>query len=68
MEFTFKHPKTKEAIILVISDSEIQNILSEQLKERLTCDCEPIGETNCVECNCEEYLDEFELQERSNSC
>ncbi len=26
-----------------------------------TCDCKPIGETNVVECNCEDYYQEFKL-------
>jgi hypothetical protein len=65
MRFTFKHPKTKDTIILHVSDREIQNILADDLRDRLTCTCEPVGETNCIDCNCEEYYDELVLQERT---
>lgn len=64
MEFKFIHPKTKDTIYLDICDREIQDILVDELRDRLTCDCQPVGETNFVECNCYEYLDEFELQDR----
>jgi len=64
MKFVFKHSRTQDIIELNVSDREIQNILADNLRDRLTCDCESVGETNCVDCNCEDYYDEMELQER----
>ena len=64
MNFTFKHPVSGEVKTVHLSEDEIQHMLSGDLYEELTCDCEPVGETNVVECNCEEYLEEFELQDR----
>ena len=64
MKFTFKHPESGEIKIVFLCESEIQRRLEDQLQEELTCDCQPIGETNVVECNCVDYLDEFELQDR----
>jgi hypothetical protein len=63
-EFLFKHPESGETKIVRLSAGEIQNRLSDQLLDELSCDCEPIGETNVVECNCGDYIVEFELQDR----
>lgn len=64
MEFKFKHPKSGEVRSVFLTDEQIQDMLGDELGESLTCDCEPIGETNVVECNCEYYLCEFELMDR----
>lgn len=32
------------------------------LQNTCTCDCQPIGETNVVECNCQDYYENFELK------
>jgi hypothetical protein len=66
MNFEFKHPETGEIKFVTLSKSDIQDRLSDQLPDELTCDCEPIGETNVVECNCEDYLWQFELQDRED--
>lgn len=65
MNFIFKHPASGEIKTISLSDVEIQQLLSDQLADELTCDCEPVGETNVVECNCEDYISEFELQDRN---
>lgn len=65
VDFTFKHPESGEVKTIYLSESDIQEKLSDQLIDELTCDCQPVGETNVVECNCEDYLHEFELQERT---
>jgi hypothetical protein len=64
MEFTFKHAVSGEVKIVTLSESEIQDRLSDHLTSELTCDCGPVGETNVVECNCEDYICDFEIQER----
>ncbi|MBD0788135.1 hypothetical protein HUO09_17410 [Vibrio sp. Y2-5] len=64
MDFSFKHPGTGEIKTVTLQAWEIQNKLADQLIDELECDCSPVGETNVVECNCDNYLYEFELQER----
>jgi len=65
MDFKFKHATTGEIRTISLSEKRIQTLLDEYiLRDLLVCDCEPIGETNVVECNCSDYLDEFELMER----
>lgn len=66
MIFKFKHPESGEIKTVTFSAERIQNELEYQIKEELTCDCEPVGETNVIECNCEDYFCEFELQERDD--
>lgn len=65
MDFIFKHPRSGEVKTVSLSDVEIQSMLDVQLYDELTCDCKPVGETNVVECGCEDYIGEFELQSRS---
>ena len=62
MDFVFKHPGTGEHKVISLSDKQIQEKLMSDLE--LTCGCEPEGEATFTECNCYEYLDEFELQDR----
>lgn len=40
----------------------IENCFEEY--DLLQCDCEPIWETNVIECNCGDYLSEFEVISR----
>lgn len=66
MDFIFKHLKTGKLESVSLSENEIQKYLEDYLYEKLgDCECKPIGETTFVECNCEDYLSEFELQERT---
>lgn len=64
MDFVFKHGKSGELKTISLSEVEIQDKLSDVLLDELCCDCEPIGETNVVECGCDEYYEEFELMPR----
>lgn len=64
MEFTYRHPKTGETKTVALTRAEIEEHMEGQLYDKFAktiCSCEPIGETNVVECNCHEYTDEFEL-------
>jgi hypothetical protein len=61
MEFKFKHMETGEVKSIFLTAQEIQDRLAFELKDELTCDCEPIGETNVIECGCYDYFDGFEL-------
>lgn len=65
MEFKFKHSKSGEIKTISLSYSEIQEKLESELYDQVgCCDCEPVGETNVVECGCEDYLEGFVLQDR----
>ncbi len=66
MEFKFKHPNSGEVKTLTLSEVqmaemiEIDDLLGKMVSNE--CNCEPTGETNVVECGCDEYLCDFELQ------
>jgi len=61
-EFVFKNENSKEVIISQpYTLKQIMDLQVDDIREHsLTCDCQPVGETNVVECNCEDYYDEFE--------
>lgn len=64
LRFEYRHPKTGEAYTVSLSREEVMEMMDQELFEKLTacfCECEPIGETNVVDCRCDEYADQFEL-------
>ena len=64
MDFTFRHPASCEEFTVSMSRAEIQEQISNELYTKLAavvCDCQPVGETNVVDCGCTDYLDEFIL-------
>ena len=65
MDFEFKNPKTGEKKTVSIDDAIIRIQFEEFAFENL-CECQPVGATNVVECNCEEYYEDFELQPTKN--
>ena len=66
MEFKFKHCDTGRILTLSLSEEEMANLIDvddlfdEFCKDK--CKCESVGETNVIECGCEDYLNGFELQ------
>lgn len=65
MDFIFKHKTSGEIKTVSLTEKQIQKLLEYELyEEYLKCDCEPVGETNVVECNCDDYLCGFKLQDR----
>ncbi|KPX57068.1 hypothetical protein LCH33_002122 [Pseudomonas amygdali] len=63
VSFEFRHPANGEAHTVSVSLEEIAHHMCEVLFEKLCgefCQCEPVGETNVVDCRCDEYADEFE--------
>ena len=60
MDFKFKNKQTGEIKVVSIDDAMIRMQLEEFAAENL-CQCQPVGETNVVECNCQEYYEDFEL-------
>lgn len=64
MDFTYRHPVTGEEITVTMTRAEIQENLSNELSDKLgeaVCTCQPVGETNVVDCGCTDYLDDFVL-------
>ena len=58
--FVYKHEKSKEITTRIYTIEQIMEMSPDDF-EILECDCEPVGETNVVECNCEDYLEGFVL-------
>lgn len=66
MRFELKHPANGESHAVVFTRDEVAEGLEDTLYEKLgglICHCEPVGETNVVDCNCDEYIHDFELQQ-----
>ena len=64
MPFQFKHPGTGDAHAVALTRQEVADGMEDTLYEKLAdliCHCEPVGETNVVDCNCDDYIYEFEL-------
>lgn len=64
MLFQLKHPETGDAHTVALTRSDIADGMDDTLFEKLgdlICDCQPAGETNVVDCNCDDYIYEFEL-------
>lgn len=64
--FTFKyqHPLTKEIRSVSLAKTEVANGMEDTLYEKLVaqfCQCDSVGETNVVDCNCDEYIHDFDL-------
>ena len=59
MTFDFIHNESGEHKVKTMLKREIYSYLDGEVYP--TCDCEPIGETNVVECGCDEYYEGFEF-------
>ncbi len=61
--FEYRHPNG-ECHTVTVSRDQVINEMPDFLFEALCskfCNCEPAGETNVVECCCDEYAEEFKL-------
>lgn len=61
--FEYRHPNG-ESHTVTVSRNQVINEMPDFLFEALCskfCNCEPVGETNVVECCCDEYAEEFKL-------
>lgn len=65
MQFQLKHPVNGETRTVEFTRAEIAALVESEIFEKLAdqlCECGgPVGETNHVDHNCDEYADEFEL-------
>lgn len=62
--FTLTHSSSGESRTVTLTRAEIQERMADDILDKLSeefCQCEPIGETNVVECSCPDYLDDFEF-------
>ena len=63
MTFEYVHPDGERRSVSM-SRAEVAEHMDSELFEKLTdtiCQCEPIGETNVVDCRCDEVAEQFEL-------
>ena len=51
----YRHETSKEIKTKVFTLDELIDESYEETLYVVECDCEPVGETNVVECNCEDY-------------
>lgn len=61
--FEYRHPNGECHTVTVSREqviNEMPDFLFEALRSKF-CNCEPVGETNVVECCCDEYAEEFKL-------
>ncbi len=64
LTFHFLHPFTKDRRVVTLNKEQVADGMVDTLYEQLNmvvCSCEPVGETNVVDCNCWEYTDDFDL-------
>ncbi|MPQ71447.1 hypothetical protein [Pseudomonas sp. MWU12-2323] len=64
LKFEFLHPLTEERRTVSLTKAEVSGGMEDTLYEKLVaqfCQCESVGETNVVDCNCDEYGHDFEL-------
>lgn len=63
MSFEYAHFSGERRTVSITREDVIEGMedaLYEKLSDQI-CRCEPIGETNVVECNCQDYVEEFAL-------
>lgn len=63
MSFEYAHLSGERRTVSITREDVIEGMedaLYEKLSDQI-CRCEPIGETNVVECNCQDYVEEFTL-------
>ncbi|MDA1675127.1 acetyltransferase [Bacillus cereus group sp. TH152-1LC] len=63
MEVTLTSKKTNRVIKASYTARQILNFMDEDelVLDMCQCDCQPVGETNVVECNCEAEWEDYKL-------
>lgn len=64
LQFEFTHDASGEKRVVRLTKDEVFSVMEDDLFEKISesvCDCEPVGETNVVDCGCESYIDGFSL-------
>jgi len=64
MSFDFEHPFSNEKRTVTLTKQDafdgMEDFFYDKLGEQI-CQCESVGETNVVDCNCDEYVHDFEI-------
>ena len=66
MPFDFEHPLSKERRTVTLTKRDVFDGMEDYFYDKLSeqiCQCESVGETNVVDCNCDEYVHDFEIVE-----
>lgn len=64
LTFQYQHPFTKEIRTVTLTKADIVDGMEDGMYEKLVkqfCQCESVGETNVIDCNCDEYIHDFDL-------
>lgn len=70
MSFDFEHPLSKQRLTVHLTKQDVYDGMEDYFYDKLgeqICQCESVGETNVVDCNCDEYVHDFELV-ADNAC
>lgn len=68
MSFDFEHPSSKERRTVALSKQDVFDGLEDYFYDKIgeqICRCESVGETNVVDCSCDEYVHDFEIVKAS---
>lgn len=68
MSFDFEHPSSKERRTVALSKQDVFDGMEDYFYDKLgeqICRCESVGETNVVDCSCDEYVHDFEIVKAS---
>lgn len=63
LTFQFRHPTSSDLRSVSLTRAEVAEEMEGTLFEKLVgqlCQCESVGETNVIDCNCNEYGQDFE--------
>ena len=64
-----KHQASGEEVEVIFDDNYLKRIIEEDPYRvydavgAKVCNCQPVGETNVIDCNCIDYIDDFEILE-----
>ncbi|VVO40190.1 hypothetical protein PS712_05777 [Pseudomonas fluorescens] len=64
LSFEFEHPSSKEKRTVTLTKRDVLDGMEDYFYDKLgeqICQCESVGETNVVDCNCDEYVHDFEI-------
>lgn len=64
MSFEFEHPISKEIRTVTLTKQDVYDGMEDYFYDKLgeqICQCESVGETNVIDCNCDEYVHDFEI-------
>lgn len=64
LSFEFEHPSSKEKRTVTLTKQDVFDGMEDYFYDKLgeqVCQCESVGETNVVDCNCDEYAHDFEI-------